>query len=50
MDQTTQQNAALVEQISAAADTMQQQSMSLAQTAGVFKLGASAASPVALLR
>ena len=50
IDQTTQQNAALVEQISAAADTMQQQSMSLAQTAGVFKLGASAASPVALLR
>lgn len=38
MDQVTQQNAALVEQASAAADAMQQQSTSLAQLVAVFKL------------
>ncbi|MFS2002618.1 methyl-accepting chemotaxis protein [Duganella sp. CT11-25] len=39
MDQTTQQNAALVEQASAAAATMQEQAGHLAAAVGVFKLG-----------
>ncbi|MBJ7310895.1 methyl-accepting chemotaxis protein [Rugamonas sp. CCM 8940] len=40
MDQTTQQNAALVEQASAAAATMQRQAAHLLGAVGVFKLGA----------
>ncbi|WP_093389714.1 methyl-accepting chemotaxis protein [Rugamonas rubra] len=43
MDQTTQQNAALVEQATAAASTMQQQAAHLLGAVGVFKLGAAAA-------
>ncbi|NGZ87138.1 methyl-accepting chemotaxis protein [Duganella aceris] len=39
MDQTTQQNAALVEQASAAAATMRQQAGHLSAAVGVFKLG-----------
>ncbi|OWW22489.1 methyl-accepting chemotaxis protein [Noviherbaspirillum denitrificans] len=40
MDEMTQQNAALVEQAAAAAESMQDQSVNLAQAVGVFKLGA----------
>jgi methyl-accepting chemotaxis protein len=38
MDQVTQQNAALVEEAAAAAEFLQEQASSLAQTVGVFKL------------
>ena len=47
MDQTTQQNAALVEQATAAASTMQQQAAHLLGAVGVFKLGAAAATAAA---
>jgi methyl-accepting chemotaxis protein len=40
MDEMTQQNAALVEQAAAAAESMQEQSVKLAQAVAVFKLGA----------
>jgi methyl-accepting chemotaxis protein len=40
MDQVTQQNAALVEQAAAAAESMQQQSARLAEAVSVFKLDA----------
>ena len=40
MDEMTQQNASLVEQAAAAAESMQEQSVSLAQAVAVFKLGA----------
>ena len=39
MDQVTQQNAALVEQASAASESMQDQARKLAQAVGLFKLG-----------
>ncbi|MHB1121773.1 MAG: methyl-accepting chemotaxis protein [Ramlibacter sp.] len=42
MDQVTQQNAALVEQASAAAQSLQQQADGLAQAVGTFKLDAAA--------
>jgi hypothetical protein len=38
MDQVTQQNAALVEQAAAAAESMQQQAHSLVQAVAIFKL------------
>jgi hypothetical protein len=38
MDQVTQQNAALVEEAAAAAESMQNQAASLMQTVSVFKL------------
>ncbi|MCU6499436.1 methyl-accepting chemotaxis protein [Rugamonas sp. A1-17] len=41
MDQVTQQNAALVEEAAAAAESMQEQSAKLAEVVGVFKLDAS---------
>jgi len=41
MDQVTQQNAALVEEAAAAAESMQEQSARLAEVVGVFKLDAS---------
>jgi len=41
LDQMTQQNAALVEESAAAADSLKQQAASLAQAIGVFKLAAS---------
>ena len=51
MDQVTQQNAALVEEAAAAADSLKQQAANLAQVVSVFKIaGASAvahAMPVA---
>ena len=47
MDQTTQQNAALVEEMAAAASSLKSQAQDLVQTVAVFKLagGTSAASP-----
>jgi methyl-accepting chemotaxis protein len=38
MDQTTQQNAALVEQAAAAAGSLQEQAGSLVQAVSVFKV------------
>ena len=38
LDQVTQQNAALVEESAAAADSLKQQAARLAQVVGVFKL------------
>ena len=40
MDQTTQQNAALVEEMAAAASSLKSQAQELVQTVAVFKLGA----------
>jgi methyl-accepting chemotaxis protein len=42
MDQVTQQNAALVEQSAAAAESMQQQAAQLAQVVSVFQVGGAA--------
>ena len=42
MDQVTQQNAALVEQAAAAAESMQQQGQALVQSVAIFKLEQSA--------
>ncbi|MGJ7501121.1 methyl-accepting chemotaxis protein [Variovorax sp. ZT5P49] len=42
MDQVTQQNAALVEEASAAAQSLQEQAGSLVQSVSIFKLGAGA--------
>jgi len=39
MDEMTQQNAALVEQAAAAAESMQQQAQMLADAVSIFKLG-----------
>ncbi|WP_304621936.1 methyl-accepting chemotaxis protein [Rhodoferax sp. U2-2l] len=39
MDQVTQQNAALVEEMAAAADSLKTQALELVQTVAVFKLG-----------
>jgi methyl-accepting chemotaxis protein len=41
MDQVTQQNAALVEEMAAAASSLKSQAQALVQTVAVFKLGAS---------
>jgi methyl-accepting chemotaxis protein len=38
MDQTTQQNAALVEDIAAAADSLRSQAQQLVQTVSTFKI------------
>ncbi|RJG07663.1 HAMP domain-containing protein [Noviherbaspirillum cavernae] len=47
MDQVTQQNASLVEEAAAAADSMQEQSRALAQAVSVFRLnGMQAVAPV----
>jgi methyl-accepting chemotaxis protein-2 (aspartate sensor receptor) len=48
MDETTQQNAALVEQASAAAQAMQDQAASLARAVRLFKLDAAAPNGAAL--
>jgi methyl-accepting chemotaxis protein len=51
MDQVTQQNAALVEEAAAAAESMQEQSAKLADVVSVFKLdGLSSSAPPALPR
>ncbi|HBI67962.1 MAG TPA: methyl-accepting chemotaxis protein, partial [Massilia sp.] len=50
MDQTTQQNAALVEEASAAAQSLQQEASTLARTVGAFRIEEShvrAAAPAA---
>ena len=48
MDQVTQQNAALVEETSAAADAMRMQAAKLAEAVAVFRTGeAAVAKPVA---
>jgi methyl-accepting chemotaxis protein len=39
MDQVTQQNAALVEESAAAAESLKEQALQLVQTVAVFKLG-----------
>jgi len=46
MDQVTQQNAALVEEASAAAQSLQEQAGSLVQTVSIFKIDANAVAPV----
>ncbi|MEW6762747.1 MAG: methyl-accepting chemotaxis protein [Pseudomonadota bacterium] len=46
MDQVTQQNAALVEEAAAAAESMQEQAARLAEAVSVFRIGADAAAPV----
>jgi methyl-accepting chemotaxis protein len=43
LDQTTQQNAALVEQIAAAAQSLKEQAQQLVQAVAVFRLGTGAA-------
>jgi len=43
MDQVTQQNAALVEEMAAAASSLKSQAQELVQTVSVFKLGAQSA-------
>jgi methyl-accepting chemotaxis protein len=48
MDETTQQNAALVEQAAAAAASMQDQAANLARVVAVFKLDQQATSGPAL--
>ena len=47
MDQVTQQNAALVEEMAAAASSLKGQAQDLVQTVSVFKLGGHAAHPTA---
>jgi methyl-accepting chemotaxis protein len=47
MDQVTQQNAALVEEAAAAAESMQDQAAKLSEVVSVFKLLATASKPVA---
>jgi methyl-accepting chemotaxis protein len=49
MDQVTQQNAALVEEAAAAAESMQEQSAKLADVVSVFKLDTSYASSAPVL-
>jgi len=51
MDQVTQQNAALVEEAAAAANSMQDQAAALSQVVGVFRIGAqSGAATVSTLK
>ena len=47
MDQVTQQNAAMVEQSTAASHALAQETEELAQLAGRFRLGADAPAPAA---
>jgi len=49
MDKTTQQNAALVEQMAAAASSLKSQSLDLVQTVAMFRLDGSSALPNAAL-
>lgn len=46
MDQATQQNAALVEQSAAAADSLQRQAEALVEAVAVFRLGAGDTPPM----
>lgn len=45
LDQMTQQNAALVEESTAAAESLKEQAARLADVVGAFRLGASAGAP-----
>jgi len=47
MDPMTQQNAALVEEAAAAAESMQDQAQKLADAVSIFKLGSEAVAPAA---
>ncbi|MEB0231096.1 methyl-accepting chemotaxis protein, partial [Undibacterium sp. 10I3] len=47
MDEMTQQNAALVEQAAAAAESMEEQAQALAQAVSVFKLTSASNTPPA---
>jgi methyl-accepting chemotaxis protein len=49
MDQVTQQNAALVEEAAAAAQSLEQQAKDVVHAVSIFKIGASVSSPVAAL-
>ncbi|HBH39578.1 MAG TPA: chemotaxis protein, partial [Curvibacter sp.] len=48
MDQTTQQSAALVEEMAAAASSLRSQAQDLVQAVSVFRLEREAAQPLAL--
>ncbi|MEO8407013.1 MAG: methyl-accepting chemotaxis protein [Oxalobacteraceae bacterium] len=48
MDEVTQQNAALVEQAAAAAQSLQEQALTLTQVVGMFRLDAQSAAPRAM--
>jgi methyl-accepting chemotaxis protein len=50
MDQATQQNAALVEEMAAAADSLKSQARDLVQTVAVFKLDSNAIAPNKFVR
>jgi len=50
MDQTTQQNAALVEEAATAAESLQDQARALAKAVSVFRIGVGSALPVAAAR
>jgi methyl-accepting chemotaxis protein len=49
MDEVTQQNAALVEEATASAESMQDQAVKLARTVSVFKLSGKNASVAAVM-
>ena len=46
MDEVTQQNAALVEQAAAAAESLEQQAQNLAESVGIFKTGGRTQKPI----
>jgi methyl-accepting chemotaxis protein len=50
MDEVTQQNAALVEEAAAAAESLQEQAQNLAQTVAVFRVDSDATIATAQLR
>jgi methyl-accepting chemotaxis protein len=50
MDETTQQNAALVEEAAAAAESLEEQARALVQAVAVFRLGSDGTHPVGALR
>ncbi len=50
MDEATQQNAALVEQAAAAAESMQEQAQKLASAVSVFRLAEGTAAPAPLAK
>jgi hypothetical protein len=50
MDEVTQQNAALVEEAAAAAESMQEQAQALTQAISTFKLSGGQGAPVAVKR
>jgi methyl-accepting chemotaxis protein len=50
MDQVTQQNAALVEEAAAAAESMEEQAQGLSRTVGVFRVSESKRPPLPVQR